>query len=82
MENVSFLSVSEFKTQTGINTMEVLRNPNTNKLFLAGDNGVNYKCEQLIDSSKTMKMLVPENGALTDACLVNVKPGAIVEFSL
>lgn len=82
MENVTFLTVSEFKTQTGCTSIEVLRNPNTNKLFLAGDNGMNYKCEQLVDKTKPMKMLVPESGELSEACLVNVKPGAELQFSL
>jgi hypothetical protein len=81
-ENVTFLTVSEFKTKTGTSSMQVLKNPNTGKLFLASDNGQNYKVQQAIDGNQEMKMLVPESGNLADACLTNVKPGAEVKFSL
>jgi hypothetical protein len=63
--------------------MEVLRNPSTSKLFMADQtNDVNYKVQQDINGSKPMKMLVPESGDLAQACLVNVKPGAELQFSL
>jgi hypothetical protein len=80
-ESVTFLSVSQFKNEVGVTKFEVLRNPKTNKLFLAGDNNQNYKVEQAIDSSKEMKMLIPDEN-LELACLVNVKPGATVVFEL
>ena len=79
---VTFLTTSEFKTQEGISSIEVLRNPKTGKLFLSGDNGKNYRVEQAITKTKPMKFLVPETGELSDACLVNVKPGAELQFSL
>jgi hypothetical protein len=81
-QNVTFLSVSAFKNEVGVTKFEVLRNPNTSKLFLAGDNGENYKCEQALDPQKAMKMLVPDEGGLEQACLVNVKPGAEVVATL
>ena len=81
-EKVSFMTISQFKTKEGIDKMEVLKNPNTGKLFLAGDNGKNYKVEAKINGSAEMKFLVPEDGNINEACLVNVKPGAEVIFSL
>ena len=82
VEQVTFMSVNQFKEQVGVTKFEVLRNPKTSKLFLAGDNGENYKVEQAIDKSKEMKMLVPDEGGLTEACLINIKPGATVQFTL
>lgn len=81
-ENVTFLTVGEFKTKLNISKLEVLKNPNTGKLFLAGDNGQNYKCQGDIDGNKEMRMLVPESGDLSEACLTNVKPGAEKIFTL
>ena len=74
---VQFLTIEEFKKQISAESMQVLKNPNTGKLFLAASNGENYKVQQEIDTTKEMKILVPE-GNITDACLTNVKPGAEV----
>jgi len=81
-ENVSFLTIKQFKQKEGFETSEVIKNPNTGKLFLACDNGQNYKVEAKINGSAEMKFLVPENGDLKEACLVNVKPGGEVMFSI
>lgn len=80
-EKVDFLTINEFKTQTGTTKMEVLKNPNTGKLFLACDNGQNFKVQADIDGQAEMKFLIPKEG-LEQACLVNVGPGAEVVFSL
>ena len=81
VSEVTFLTVSQFKHETGANSFEVLRNPKTGKLFMASDSGVNYKVQGDIDPSKEMKMLVPIEG-LSEACLVNVSPGAELQFTL
>jgi hypothetical protein len=79
---VQFLTINEFKTKVGATSMKILKNPKTSKLFLAGDNGQNYKVQQAIDGSKEMKILVPESGDIADACLTNVKAGAVEIFSI
>ena len=81
-EKVTFLTVNEFKNKVGASILQVLKNPKTGKLFLAGDNGVNYKVQQTISGNEEMKMLIPESGIITEACLTNVKPGAEVKFTL
>lgn len=81
-EKVNFLTIKQFKQQEGFETSEVIKNPNTGKLFLACDNGQNYKVEAKINSGKEMKFLIPENGDMNEACLVNVKPGGEVMFSI
>ena len=78
---VTFMTVTQFKEKVGATSFEVLKNPKTSKLFLAGDNGENYKVEGAIDNRKEMRMLIEDND-LANACLVNVKPGAEVQFTL
>lgn len=78
-ENVTFMTMNEFKAATKSNELDLLRNPNgEKKLFLASDNGKNYKAQQTIDLTKPVKMLIPESGDLDLACITNVKPGAEV----
>lgn len=67
-----FIEITAFKTEVGATKLEVVRNPNTNKLFVAADNGKNYKCQGNIDLNLPMKFIT--EGALDDACLANVKP--------
>ena len=78
---VEFLSIREFKGKEGIDSMKVLRNPKTGKLFLAGDNGKNYKVQGSINSSEDMSILV-EDGKIEDACLINTSGGAEEIFAL
>jgi hypothetical protein len=77
---VTFMSVGEFKEQIGASSIEVLRNPKTDKLFLSAG-GATYRCQQDIDKNADMRMLIPEEG-INDACLVNVSGGAETQFSL
>lgn len=74
---VKFLSINEFKQAVGIHADEpaqVVKNPNSGKLFLSIGSHT-FKCQQTIDGSQEMKMLV-DNGDLNEACLTNVKASA------
>lgn len=77
----SFMSINMFKQQVGATKMDVLRNPNTSKLFVAADNGTNYNCQQDLDVKLPMSILIPD-GDMTKACLINPKAGADVIISL
>ena len=70
--NVQFYTISEFKSLVGLpqEKASVVRNPKTGSLFLS-IGSKNYKCQQNIDGSKEMKVLVEDNN-LDLACLVNV----------
>jgi hypothetical protein len=81
MENITFMTVSQFKEQIGSTSMQVLKSPKTQKLFLSTESGDCYKVQQDIDSTKDMKMLI-KDGQLSDACLVNVNGGAEEVFTL
>lgn len=72
-ENVAFLTISEFKAKLGKadKPAQVVKNPNTGKLFLAVED-LRFKVQGDIDSSLPMSVLVPD-GQLDQACLVNVK---------
>lgn len=82
-ENVTFLTIEEFKAKMNLvgEKAQVIRNPNTQKVFLSIGSS-NFKCQQDINGSKEMKMLV-DNGNFAEACLSNVKSSAEnVMFSL
>lgn len=83
MENtVKFLTIEQFKTKIGASEVQVLKNKKTGKLFMATDTGESFKVEQEIDPKKDMKVLVPEEGGIAEACLVNVANSAEVQFTL
>lgn len=81
MENIKFMTVSQFKAQLNVTSLTVLKSPKTGKLFLSTENGDCYKVQQDIDSSAEMKMLIKDDN-ISDACLVNVSGGAETQFTL
>ena len=79
-----FLTVEEFKAKIGKTGVagDIVKNPNTGKLFLS-IGGLYFKVQQDIDRTKDMSILVPEDGGLEQACLVNVKASSNnVQFTL
>lgn len=70
--NIAFLSIEDFKLSIGMpnHKGQVVKNPNTEKLFLT-IGGKNFKCQGTLDMSKPLSVLV-ENGDLEQACLINV----------
>ena len=75
------MGIAEFKQAMGCNSIEILVNKNTNKLFAACSNGKNIKVEQAIDVTKPMVVLV-EEGELDNACIINKREGAEVKIVL
>lgn len=71
MEAVSFMTLSEFKSKMGINTLSVIRNPKTGKVFAQANTGKNFRCKAALDISLPISVLIPESGVLDEACLVN-----------
>jgi hypothetical protein len=74
-EKVSFMTVAEFKAIVGVQTIEIVRNPNSQKLFVSAGTE-RFKCQNNIDLKGSMSFLVPvdNNGEqlIEQACLVNV----------
>lgn len=74
--NIKFYTIAEFKERVALSSekAQVVKNPNTGKLFLS-IGSTNYKCQQDIDGSKEMKVLV-DNEDFDNACLTNIKASA------
>lgn len=74
--NIKFYTIAEFKERVALSSekAQVVKNPNTGKLFLS-IGSTNYKCQQDIDGSKEMKVLVDEDD-FDNACLTNIKASA------
>ena len=61
------LSISEFKTRFNVETINIVRNPKTGKLFVSTANG-NYKCQGTFDPAKPAVFLGESH---EDLCLIN-----------
>lgn len=80
----TFLTVSQFKAKINKTDVEaqIVRNPNTGKLFLAIDD-LRFKVQANIDKTKSMSVLVPQDGGIEQACLINAEaPTQNVMFTL
>lgn len=75
------MSVKNFKDAVKAEVVKFLRNPTTDKLFAAADNGKNYKVEQAIDPKKPIVVLL-EDGDTETACFINERETLVAEFTL
>jgi len=75
------MSVSNFKKLTGAAKFDILVNPNTSKLFAAGDDGNNYKVEQAIDITKPIVVLM-DGDDLDSACFINERTALEIKITL
>lgn len=73
MNAMQFISVEEFKSKLGISKVEVVKNPNTGKLFAHTTNG-NFKVEQTLTTGKDIKFMYESAETFNEGCLVNVTP--------
>jgi hypothetical protein len=67
-----FLTIGDFKKKLNIDTINVVKNPHTGKLFVEAG-GANYKCQLDINltNKEDLRFLV-KDGVISDACLVDV----------
>lgn len=77
--NVEFFTWEEFKDYFDIKKAEVVKNPNTGKLFVASGSH-RWKCQGDIDFELPMRFLV-EDEDYDNACLVNVTESDNVQFT-
>jgi len=64
MATLKNVSVSEFKKREDVEIVQIVKNPNTSKLFAAAGNGKNFKVQASIDTSKPVSFLYEvEDGA-------------------
>ena len=71
MVKFSRLGITEFKTLQGCSSLEVVKNPNTEKLFGSLSNGLKIKAQQSFDPALPAEILVIEEDDIIEYCLVN-----------
>lgn len=75
--NIKRLGMAEFKAAVKAEVMDVVKNPNTGKVFVSASNGSVYRCQQSIQLNEPVEWLI-EDGVLDDACLVNKGRAAVL----
>jgi len=70
--SVTFLTIVQFKAQVNQDSLDIVRNPKNQKLFVASEDGSRWKAQQNLDASAPMAFLI-DDGDFDKACLVNVK---------
>ena len=78
-QTAKFISVSDFAKAHGITSMEIVKNPNTDKIFVSTNKGV-FKCKQDIDTTKALVF-----GEFTDkttgeisVCMLNASDSNVI----
>lgn len=74
---VEFASVEDFKSHIGASTLEVLRNPSTGKLFMSSGSQ-NFKVQGSIDLALPLRVLIPKDGGIDEACLINANSANVL----
>lgn len=69
--NMLFDTVPTFKAKKGIEKIEIVKNPNTGKLFASTVAG-NFKVQGSIDLRKTVKYMYESEALYDEGCLTNV----------
>ena len=67
------ISVAEFKKTEDTEVIQIVRNPNNQKLFASCGNGHKFKVEQKIDTAKPISFLHDTDGAWNEGCFVNTR---------
>ena len=70
------LSVEEFKEQTNAMTLNFVKSPKTQKLFVSCSAG-NFKCQGDIDLSKPVNF-IHEEGSFDEGCFVNANTDSVI----
>jgi len=77
------ISISEFKTLTDTETIQIVKNPNTSKLFAACGKDKNFKVQQAIDVAKPIDFMYEddesvEGHGVANGCFVNSNQDNVV----
>ena len=86
MAELTSVSVSEFKKREDVEIVQIVKNPNTSKLFAAAGNGKNFKVQGDIDTAKPVSFLyevdegaeAPTQEQWDNGCFVNSSEANIV----
>jgi hypothetical protein len=71
---MTFLTIEQFKTATGVASFTRVFNPISGKWFLKTTTGETFKCQQDLDVSAPLSFIFDEEEGedATQACLINV----------
>lgn len=70
--DVRFLNMAQFLSQTGHTNLELVHNEKSGKLSVLAEDGTFYKAQQDLDADKRMAWIMGKNDEITEACLINV----------
>jgi len=68
-----FIDIDTLKARLGVQKIDIVRNPNTGKLFGSTERG-NLKVEQALTAAKTIKFMYESEDKFNEGCLVNTVP--------
>ena len=71
MAKLISISVEEFKSIENTELIQIVKNPNTSKLFAACGNGRKFKVQGNIDVTKPISFMHDTDGAWDEGCFVN-----------
>ena len=68
-----FLEIPALKNRLGVSKIDIVRNPNTGKLFGATERG-SIKVQQSLDATKAIKFMYESEDKFSEGCIVNTVP--------
>lgn len=74
---LSNLGIKEFKLAIGAETINIVKNPKTGKLFASASNGQVFRVEGALDVEKPLTVIM-EDGNIETACIINQRDGGLL----
>ncbi len=75
---MNFISISQFKEQNNIVSIDIITNPSTGKLFAQADNGDTFKVQSTIDIAKPITFMYDTAEGITEGCFINSKSNNVL----
>ena len=65
------MSLSAFKSVQGVDEIQIVKNPKTDKLFAVDSKGQKYKAQGDLDLSGKIAFLHDTEGSIDEGCFIN-----------
>jgi len=65
------ISLTEFKSIQGVDEIQIVKNPRTDKLFAVDSKGQKYKCQGDLDTGTRVSFLHDTNSTFDEGCFIN-----------
>lgn len=74
------ISIEQFKAEESVSAIDIVKNPNTDKLFASTDAGKNFKAQGTLDKEQRIEFLYDDEEAdgWNQGCFVNPNTDNIV----